>query len=257
VLERGGNGAPPHRRWVGPQPQFFDVLGAYQFMALVVLGLREHHYVLDIGCGALRAGRLLIPYLLPGRYFALEPNRSVVEDAIRHESSPDLVASKRPTFRFDDSLDLTQFGRRFDFLLAISVFSHAPQAAIRQCLTQAAGVLSQEGAFVATYVEGTQSYDGDEWVGSAATSPSGRVAYEPELMDEMIHEAGLKALTLEWSPGTSQRWIVLVPRRRRSLKPIRFQLGPPQAKAMQARAAANAALARLGRQRQGDPAGVP
>jgi hypothetical protein len=55
----------------------------------------------------------------------------------------------------------------------------------------------------------------------------------------MIRDAGLKAVTLESSPGTSQRWIVVVPQRRRSLKPIRFRLGPPETNAMQARAAAN------------------
>lgn len=245
MLTRRDQAVPAHRGWVGPQPDVFDVLGAYQFVALFALGLRERHYVLDIGCGSLRAGRLLIPYLQSGHYFALEPNRSVVEDAIRHELSPDFVASKQPTFRFDDSLRLTQFGRRFDFLLAVSVFSHAPQSAIRTCLGEAATALDDDGAFLATYVEGEESYEGDDWIGSTEATPSGRVAYAPELMDELIREAGLKAITLEWSPGTSQRWILMVPERRRSLKPIRYQFGRPSQEAMRARAAANAALAAL------------
>jgi hypothetical protein len=51
-----------HRAFVG-QPQRYDVAAASQFALLFLLGLREHHRVLDFGCGSLRLGRLLIPYL--------------------------------------------------------------------------------------------------------------------------------------------------------------------------------------------------
>src|SRR5438128_572554 len=50
-----------------------DLAAAFQFNLLTRLGLREEDYLLDIGCGALRAGRLFITYLLPGRYFGVEP----------------------------------------------------------------------------------------------------------------------------------------------------------------------------------------
>ena len=61
-----------------------------------LLGLREHHSVLDFGCGSLRAGRLLIPYLLEGRYYGLEPNRWLIEDAMEHELGGALIDLKRP-----------------------------------------------------------------------------------------------------------------------------------------------------------------
>ena len=41
---------------------------------LLAAGLRETHRIADLGCGLLRVGRLLIPYLLPGRYYGMEPN---------------------------------------------------------------------------------------------------------------------------------------------------------------------------------------
>jgi len=59
---------------VGPDADY-DLLRALQFRLLCALGLREHHSVLDVGCGSLRAGRLPITYLAPGRYFGIEPNR--------------------------------------------------------------------------------------------------------------------------------------------------------------------------------------
>lgn len=53
-----------YRGYVGPEAQY-DLMGATQFRLLCTLGLREHHTLLDFGCGSLRAGRLFIPYLLP------------------------------------------------------------------------------------------------------------------------------------------------------------------------------------------------
>ncbi len=44
--------------YVGP-PDQYDFMGGTQFALLFLLGLREHHKVLDFGCGSLRAGRLL------------------------------------------------------------------------------------------------------------------------------------------------------------------------------------------------------
>ena len=57
-------GARHYAAYVGP-PEQYDFMGATQFRLLTTLGLREHHSVLDFGCGSLRAGRLLIPYLAP------------------------------------------------------------------------------------------------------------------------------------------------------------------------------------------------
>jgi hypothetical protein len=54
-------------------------MGATQFRLLTSLGLREHHSVLDFGCRSLREGRLLIPYLLPGRYYGLNPTTGLLK----------------------------------------------------------------------------------------------------------------------------------------------------------------------------------
>ena len=65
-----------YRAFVGPAWRY-DLLAALQFQAMTSLGLREYHSLLDVGCGSLRAGRLFIPYLLPGRHFGIEPNREI------------------------------------------------------------------------------------------------------------------------------------------------------------------------------------
>ena len=64
------------RGYVGP-PEYFDLITAMSFGLLSVLGLRERHRLLDIGCGSLRVGRVLIPYLGRGNYVGIEPEPRV------------------------------------------------------------------------------------------------------------------------------------------------------------------------------------
>jgi hypothetical protein len=120
---RGANGFPAHRAYVG-KPEEWDLVAARQVALLLAAGLRDHHRLADAGCGSLRAGRMLIPYLEPERYFGVEPNRWLVEAGIEHKLGRDLVRMKRPAFRFVDGFSLDAFGMPFDFVMAHSVFSH-------------------------------------------------------------------------------------------------------------------------------------
>lgn len=125
--EKGDDGAgvgedfPAYRAYVG-KPEEWDLVASRQVTLLLAAGLRDTHRLVDVGCGSLRAGRMLIPYLRPERYFGVEPNRWLVEKGIEHELGRDLVEIKRPTFRFVDDFSLSAFGVSFDFALAHSVF---------------------------------------------------------------------------------------------------------------------------------------
>ncbi len=94
-------GSKRYRSFVGP-PDIYDLVAAAQFCLLIFLGLREHHFMLDVGAGSLRGGRLFIPYLLPGRYYAIEPQRWLIEEALRKEVGKDIVRLRKPTFSNDD-----------------------------------------------------------------------------------------------------------------------------------------------------------
>src|SRR5215471_7701013 len=126
-------GARHYTAYVGP-PSEYDVMGATQFRLLTTLGLREHHSLLDFGCGSLRAGRLLIPYLLPGRYHGVEPNGWLLDDAIAHELGRDLIEIKKPKFRHEHDFSAAHFGVQFDFILAQSIFSHAGRDVVATAL---------------------------------------------------------------------------------------------------------------------------
>src|SRR4051794_37133986 len=154
---------PRYRTWVGP-PHKYDRIGAMQFNLLTTIGLREHHSLLDIGCGSLRGGRLFIPYLLPDRYFGLDPYGWLVRTAIERELGTSILEIKRPVFLFDENFSCSAFGRNFDFLIAHSVFSHASQRQILRCLTEVKSCLAKTSIFAATYLPGEVNYEGDGWL---------------------------------------------------------------------------------------------
>ena len=108
-------GDPQYRAYVGP-PEDYDLIAAMAFNLLTTLGLRQHHSLLDIGCGSLRIGRLLIPYLNRGKYFGLEPNEWLVEEGIRRELGDTLVQIKQPTFFFP--IQRTRFREQKSLLIS-------------------------------------------------------------------------------------------------------------------------------------------
>src|ERR1700761_7047370 len=146
-------GDPQYRAYVGP-PEDYDLVAAMAFNLLTTLGLRQHHSLLDIGCGSLRIGRLLIPYLNRGKYFGLEPNEWLVDEGIRRELGESLVQIKRPTFFFFSSPDA----------LAQSIFSHCGLDLIKGWLSAISRSLAQTGALVATFVIGEEDSAETGWI---------------------------------------------------------------------------------------------
>lgn len=195
-------GSHHYRAFVGP-PEKYDLIGAMQFNLLTWLGLREHHYLLDIGCGSLKSGRLFIPYLLPGRYFGIEPEEWLIEEGIRRELGQDLIRLKRPSFSHDANFTLTVFERSFDFLIANSIFSHASARQIARCLSEARRVMTPTSVFAATFVKGEENYKGDEWV------YPGCVTYTFDYIRELVEDHGLKCAPIEWHHPAKQTWIMI------------------------------------------------
>ena len=197
---RGAGEFEEYRAHIGP-PEYYDLLTAMQFNLLASLGLREHHYLLDIGCGSLRAGRMFIPYLRPDHYHGIEPLQWLLDEGIAREIGQSQIALKRPVFSNDENFTLTTFNRQFDFMIAHSIFSHASQAQIRRCLAEARKALKPDGIFAATYFVGRVNYEGDRWVAKAD--------FTPEKMREMVEEQGLVCTPIEWRHPDPQQWILI------------------------------------------------
>lgn len=193
-------GDPHYRAYVGP-PENYDLIAAMQFNLLTSLGLRQDHYLLDIGCGSLRAGRLLIPYLLPKHYYGIEPAQWLIEEGIKNEIGADQIRIKQPTFSNVSNFNLGGFNQRFDYLVAQSIFSHASIPQIEHCLQEAAKTMSPEAIFVATIVEGESNYSGEDWV------YPGCVHYTLEFFSAMAARAGLVCSKLDCIHPNGQTWV--------------------------------------------------
>jgi len=188
-------GSPEHySAYVGP-PEQYDFMGAMQFRLACALGLREEHYLLDFGCGSLRAGRLFIPYLLADRYCGIEPKASLVTDAIAGElGGDDLVRLKRPRFDHNDEFRVGMFGTQFDFIVAQSIFSHCGSDLIVRALKNFRDVLKRDGVVMATFVPNTKQ---DEYTGGGWVYP-GCVAYSDGTIQRFAETAQLACMRIPW-----------------------------------------------------------
>lgn len=191
-----------YRNYVGSEDKY-DLLGAMQFNLLTGLGLREHHRLLDIGCGSLRAGRLFIPYLQAAHYFGIDPNQWLIDDGIANNVGADLARIKQPRFSNNADFDLSGFGETFDFLLAQSIFTHTSAAQVRACLAQVKRVLAPGGVFAVDYFEGAASYAGDDWV------YPGVVEFALADLQAWTRDAGLQLQPIRCLHPNGMRWAVV------------------------------------------------
>jgi SAM-dependent methyltransferase len=181
-----------YRAYVGP-PEDYDLIAAMTFNLLTTLGLRQHHSLLDVGCGSLRIGRLLIPYLNRGQYFGVEPNEWLVREGIKRELGGALLEIKRPTFFFSDSPQIIIEAKiTFDFVLAQSIFSHCGLDLIKGWLSAISHSLAEGGALVATFLPGEEDSSNKGWVYPEC------VNYRPATLRDAAAEAGLRFELLDW-----------------------------------------------------------
>jgi SAM-dependent methyltransferase len=139
-----------HRRTIG-NVGLWDRLGELQLDFMVERGLKPHHYLLDVGCGPLRAGVHLIRYLEPGHYYGVDKNADVLEEAERLELPRHGLADRNPTIAAIDDFGFGRLGRQFDYALAQSVFTHLPLNSIIRCLMEIDRALAPGGQFYATF----------------------------------------------------------------------------------------------------------
>jgi hypothetical protein len=186
--------------YVGP-PLRYDIMGATQFRLLCTLGLRANDYLLDFGCGSLRAGKFFINYLDENRYYGVEPNQWLIEDAIKNRIGNDIIQIKKPTFAHNEDFSV-KFDLQFDFILAQSIFSHTDKSLISVALKNFEKCLKRDGIIIVTFVEGYKDFNGEGWI------YPGCVTYRPSTIKKFAKEVGLVASQIPWYHPNSQTWYV-------------------------------------------------
>jgi SAM-dependent methyltransferase len=110
-------------------------LGLDQKQFLISRGLAPHHHLLDLGCGAGRAGTKLIPYLDPGHYVGIDGHVSSLSAFERYEIPLHSLEARQPRLLVHniETTPLPFDDASFDAVLAFSVFDHLadPMSAAR------------------------------------------------------------------------------------------------------------------------------
>jgi SAM-dependent methyltransferase len=165
-------------------------IGRLQFDYLMRHGLKPQDRVLEIGCGNLRAGRLLIEYLDPGNYYGIDISPHVLlaaQDTLAREGLqpklPYLVLADDLTFAFLPD-------RHFDIVHAHSLFSHSPRHVVEECFAHVGRVLAPGGFFDFTF---------DRTEGEEHQVLHEDFSYRPETLVELAARYGLEArLMHDW-----------------------------------------------------------
>ncbi len=177
-----------YKGFVG-NPNKYDEIGMIIFEKLKQLGLKEEHKFLDIGCGSLRVGRFLIPFLNKKNYFGLEPEKWLVNYSINLLLCQDIIKQKDPAFLNDIDFNLEKFNQKFDFMLANSIFIHASKKQIEKCFDQISKVLNNGGSFLFNFILGKKDNEHKNW-----TYPSD-VKYTKDFFEKIINKYKYMTMT--------------------------------------------------------------
>lgn len=136
-----------HRKFVG---SYWEQLGKLQFDYLLKQGLKPHHKLLDLGCGALRGGIHFIRYLEDGHYTGIDANTSLIR-AGETELKKVNLDRKSSNFIIDENFEYKKWGGNFDYIISISLFTHLPISKIKSCLNAVSNTISPEGKYFTSF----------------------------------------------------------------------------------------------------------
>lgn len=138
-----------HRSFVGGM---WDEIGRLQLDFMKGQGLQPGHKLADVGCGPLRGGLHFVRYLDKGNYHGIDINRSLIK-AGRKELDDAGLSGKEPALLVNDKFDLSPFGIKFDYAIAVSLFTHLYMNHIVRCLAGVNQTLKPVGKFYASFFE--------------------------------------------------------------------------------------------------------
>jgi SAM-dependent methyltransferase len=141
-----------HRDVIGG---LWDQIGALQFEFLKAAGLEPRHTLLDVGCGSLRGGVHFVRYLDAGHYYGIDINQPLLDAGYEQEITPLGLAGRLPPANLAcvADFDVAEFGQRFDFVLAVSVFTHVNWCRIRLCMERLVAATRPGSTFFASYFD--------------------------------------------------------------------------------------------------------
>lgn len=174
-----------HREYIGGR---WDEIGQLQFDFLKSQGLKPHHYFLDVGCGSLRAGVHLIPYLEAGHYMGLEKEQLLIDAGLNDELPADVRDAKDPQLICSDCFDFSTCRDKADYAIAQSLFSHLRDDLVHMCFANLRSTMAADGSFYATFHEVDSKFESPD-----KETDYGCFQYTPAQMEEFGTANGWEA----------------------------------------------------------------
>jgi arylamine N-acetyltransferase/SAM-dependent methyltransferase len=109
-------------------------------------GLEPHHRLLDVGCGTLRGGIHLIPFLEAEKYVGIDPNPLFIRIAQRLIQETNLQHLKPRITNIDNF----ESNDRFDFILTQSVLNHLNEDQLHSLVDKIRVLLESDGTWIST-----------------------------------------------------------------------------------------------------------
>jgi cyclopropane fatty-acyl-phospholipid synthase-like methyltransferase len=132
----------------------WDDVGRMQFDFMCQQGLQPSHTLLDFGCGCLRGGLHFIRFLNKGNYWGVDISPEILDKGKELLAEAGLN-EKTPTLRVNRDLKFDDFGgKKFDFILAVSVLTHMPLEDTAECFENIRKVMKPTAVFFATFLDG-------------------------------------------------------------------------------------------------------
>ena len=118
---------------------------------LIQHGLKPEHRLLDYGCGVLRAGRYLIPYLNKGNYVGIDISWARIQKGHLVLREAGISRDDYEAHLAKDCLLKELKDQKFDMIWANSVLTHMPERDIREFLCALRPHFNKSGAFFFTF----------------------------------------------------------------------------------------------------------
>jgi SAM-dependent methyltransferase len=122
-----------YKNYVGFEEQF-DAMGEWQYKYILnTKEVNKKTKFLDVGCGTMRLGKHIIPYLNKNKYTGIDFNEQMVNLGIQKELNSNILKTKQPKFIFTDCFDTSDCAKQ-DFIWINAVFNHLKLTTIKTAL---------------------------------------------------------------------------------------------------------------------------
>jgi SAM-dependent methyltransferase len=138
------------RHYVG-SAQDFDRIGDWQYKWLIK-NIKKTDRFLDFGCGSMRLGKHLIPWLNSGRYIGIDFRQDVIDAGLENEfENIAVLTEKKPQFICNSVFDLSSIQNKIDVIWVYAVFIHLNDTNVKLALKNCLDALSDDGVIYCTF----------------------------------------------------------------------------------------------------------